>query len=142
MLLTTENGTYFTFRFSHNQIPTDDIFQGWPDIDNPDQRISLEIGSFAQTNVNFGLTVFNQIIDLIAFSGILWSISKTLVGVLILYAVMGNLITAFFSQRLIQLNGNQFRYEANFRYGLVHVRNNAESIAFYGGEEQESSRVR
>ncbi|AFZ25429.1 ABC-type uncharacterized transport system, permease and ATPase component [Cylindrospermum stagnale PCC 7417] len=113
-----------------------------PDIDNPDQRISLEIGSFTQNCINLFLTVLNQIIDLIAFCGILWSISKLLVGILIVYSIVGNVVTAIFSQKLIILNYDQLKCEANFRYGLVHVRNNAESIAFYSGEQQEASQVK
>lgn len=113
-----------------------------PDIDNPDQRISLEIGSFTQNTINLFLTALNQIIDLIAFCGILWSISKLLVGILIVYSIVGNLVTTIFSQKLIILNYDQLECEANFRYGLVHVRNNAESIAFYNGEAQEASQVK
>ncbi|AFZ23931.1 ABC-type uncharacterized transport system, permease and ATPase component [Cylindrospermum stagnale PCC 7417] len=112
------------------------------DIDNPDQRISLEIGSFTNISLNLFLTILNQIVDLIAFCGILWSISKMLVAILIIYALVGNIVTTFLSQRLILLNAQQLQYEANFRFGLVHIRNNAESIAFYGGEEQEFSQVK
>jgi putative ATP-binding cassette transporter len=38
----------------------------------------------------------------------------------------------------VALNYQQLRLEADFRYGLVHIRDNAESIAFYRGEQQES----
>ena len=111
-------------------------------IDNPDQRISEDIKSFTNTSLAFLLIVLSEMIDLIAFTGILWSISLTLVSVLLLYALVGTVVTVWFGKRLVGLNFNQLRKEADFRYGLVHIRDNAESIAFYRGEEQESDQVR
>jgi putative ATP-binding cassette transporter len=70
------------------------------------------------------------------------SISVPLALFLVGYAIFGNVVTLIFGKRLIGLNFNQLRREADFRYGLVHVRDNAESIAFYRGEEQESVQVR
>ena len=111
-------------------------------IDNPDQRISQDINSFTSTLLSFLLLLLSSIIDLIAFTGILWSISVPLTLVLIAYAIFGTIVTVLFGKRLVGLNFNQVRREANFRYGLVHVRNNAESIAFYRGKQQESFQVR
>lgn len=113
-----------------------------PDIDNPDQRISEDVRSFTRTSLSFLLMVLDSVISLIAFTGILWSISHLLVGVLLTYATLGTLGTVLLGRRLIRLNFNQLKQEANFRYGLVHVRDNAESIAFYQGEEEESVMVR
>lgn len=111
-------------------------------IDNPDQRISEDIRSFTSTILSFLLIILSSIINIISFTGILWSISKLLSGVLIVYAVLGTVVTIVIGKRLIGLNFNQLRKEADFRYGLVHVRDNAESIAFYRGEDQESNSVR
>ena len=111
-------------------------------IDNPDQRISQDINSFTSTSLAFLLLVLGSIVDLIAFTGILWSISIPLTIILVAYAIFGTVVTVWFGKRLIGLNYNQLRQEADFRYGLVHIRNNAESIAFYRGEEQESIQVR
>lgn len=110
-------------------------------IDNPDQRISEDIKSFTSTSLEFLLVILGAIIDVISFSGILWSISPILSMILVGYAFLGTLITVFFGRRLIPLNFNQLRLEADFRYGLVHVRDHAESIAFYRGEAQESVQV-
>ncbi|MEB3335963.1 MAG: ABC transporter ATP-binding protein/permease [Leptolyngbyaceae bacterium] len=110
-------------------------------VDNPDQRISEDVNSFTRTSLTFLLIILGSIIDLISFTGILWTISKLLTGVLIVYAFFGTIVTVVFGKRLIGLNFNQLRREADFRYGLVHVRDNAESIAFYRGEEQESNQV-
>ncbi|BCX12530.1 MAG: ABC transporter ATP-binding protein [Thermosynechococcus sp.] len=112
------------------------------EIDNPDQRITEDVRSFTQTSLQFLLIILGEIIDLIAFSGILWSISQTLTLTLIGYAIVGTIVTVLIGQRLIWLNFNQLRREADFRYGLVHVRDHAESIAFYRGEAQESVQVR
>lgn len=112
------------------------------DIDNPDQRISQEIQSFTLSSLQIMLGVFTQALNLIAFIGVLWSISKALVAVLFLYSMFGNLGTVFLGKRLIWLNSNQRRRDADFRYGLVHIRNNAESIAFFRGEDKESNLIR
>lgn len=111
-------------------------------IDNPDQRISEDIRNFTQTSLQFLLIFLNAFIDVIAFTGILLSKSIFLGVFLLGYAVLGTIIIAFLGRRLIALNFNQLRKEANFRYGLVHVRDNAESIAFYRGEIRETGQLR
>jgi putative ATP-binding cassette transporter len=111
-------------------------------IDNPDQRISEDVREFTRTSLTFLLLILTSIIQIISFTGVLWSISVPLALFLVGYAIFGNVVTLIFGKRLIGLNFNQLRREADFRYGLVHVRDNAESIAFYRGEEQESVQVR
>ena len=111
-------------------------------IDNPDQRISQDISSFTVTSLTFLSILFFSLVQLISFVGILWTISVILVLVLIAYAVIGTAVTIFFGTRLIHLNFQQLRREANLRYGLVHIRDNAESIAFYRGEAREENQVR
>jgi vitamin B12/bleomycin/antimicrobial peptide transport system ATP-binding/permease protein len=112
------------------------------EIDNPDQRISEDVRSFTRTSLAFMLIVLGAIVDIISFTGILWSISKELSIFLIVYAILGTTATLVFGQRLVPLNFEQIKKEANFRYGLVHIRDNAESIAFYRGEEQESFQIK
>jgi len=112
------------------------------EIDNPDQRISEDVKSFTQTSLAFLLIILGSIVDVISFTGILWSISKELSLFLIVYAILGTVATLIFGQRLVPLNFEQLKQEANFRYGLVHIRDNAESIAFYRGEEQESTQIK
>ncbi len=112
-------------------------------IDNPDQRISEDIRSFTQDSLRFLLILISSILQVIAFSGVLWGISKTLVIFLVIYALSGTLITTgFFGRKLVKLNFEQLKKEANFRFGLVRIRENAESIAFYRGETQESNQVK
>ena len=112
------------------------------EIDNPDQRIAEDIKSFTSTSLDFLLLMLGAVIDVISFTGILWSISKSLSIGLIIYAVFGTVVMVIFGKKLIVLNFNQLRKEADFRYGLVHIRDNAESIAFYRGEAQESVQVK
>ncbi|WP_407899919.1 ABC transporter ATP-binding protein/permease [Scytonema sp. NUACC26] len=113
-----------------------------PQVDNPDQRISEDINSFTKVSLDFLLIVLTSVTTLIGFIGVLGSISITLVIVLVVYALAGTVITVLIGKRLIGLNFNQLRKEADFRYGLVHVRDHAESIAFYRGEAQESEEVK
>lgn len=110
-------------------------------IDNPDQRIMEDIRSFTRTSLSFMLILLGSLMDLISFSGILWSKSALLVVVVLGYSVVGTGITALIGRRLVRLNFNQLRYEADFRYSLVHVRDNTESIAFYQGEKPEIDQI-
>jgi putative ATP-binding cassette transporter len=126
---------YFTNRAFYELTANDSI-------DNPDQRIADDIRAFTQKSLTFLLEIASAVLTLIAFSGVLWAISKTLVGILIVYAVLGSILTfAVFGKPLIGLNFLQLRREADFRFGLIRVRENAEAIAFYGGEARESSHV-
>ncbi|CAL5224458.1 g7149 [Coccomyxa viridis] len=84
-------------------------------IDNPDQRV-----------------------DLISFSGILYSIYPPLFLALLVYSIGGTGTSLFLGRKLVGLNFQQEAQEANFRFGLVRVRENAESIAFYNGEASEA----
>jgi len=111
-------------------------------IDNPDQRVAEDINTFTQRSLYFLLILLGAVLQLVAFSAVLWSISHALVYFLVVYAVSGTLVTlAVFGKPLIGLNFLQLKREADFRFGLVRVRENAESIAFYRGEAQESAQV-
>jgi len=110
-------------------------------IDNPDQRIMEDIRSFTRTSLMFLLILLSSVMDLLSFSGILWSKSALLVAVVLGYSVVGTGLTALIGRRLVRLNFNQLRYEADFRYSLIHVRDNTESIAFYQGEKPEIDQI-
>ncbi len=112
-------------------------------IDNPDQRIAEDVRSFTQESLTFLLVLVESILSVIAFSGVLWGISKPLVIFLVLYALVGTLVTTLvFGKPLVRLNFEQLKKEADFRFSLVRIRENAEAIAFYRGEEQESNQVK
>jgi len=107
------------------------------DIDNPDQRISDDTRDFTVQSLSFTLNIFDSILTFLLNILILWSISTQLTLALFIYAFICSTILIISGRKLVTLNFNQLRYEADFRYGLVHVRDNAESIAFYRGEKQE-----
>ncbi len=114
-----------------------------PDIDNPDQRIAEDVRSFTQESLALALVAVESVLSIIAFSGVLWGISRELVLFLVIYAVVGTVLTiGVFGQPLVKLNFEQLKKEANFRFSLVRVRENAEAIAFYQGEGQESSQIK
>ncbi|MEM6835355.1 MAG: ABC transporter ATP-binding protein/permease [Cyanobacteria bacterium P01_C01_bin.120] len=113
-----------------------------PDIDNPDQRIAEDVRSFTQESLTLVLVVASSLLEIAAFSGVLWGISRELVLFLIGYAIVGTILTVgVFGKPLVRLNFEQLKREANFRFGLVRIRENAEAIAFYQGESQESAQV-
>ncbi|KAI3943064.1 hypothetical protein MKW92_015978 [Papaver armeniacum] len=92
---------------------------------------------FTGTALSFSLTLFSTAVDLVSFSNILLGIYPPLFVILIVYSLGGTAISVFLGRGLVNLNFLQEKKEADFRYGLVRVRENAESIAFYGGEENE-----
>ena len=111
--------------------------RGSESVDNPDQRISEDVRNFTTSSLSFLLIMLNSLVTLVAFIGVLWMISGTLVSMLVAYAVVGTAISIAIGRRLVRLHYHQYEKEANFRYGLVRVRDNAESIAFYRGEKRE-----
>lgn len=99
------------------------------EIKNPDQRIAEDIRAFTATTISFVLMLLNGTLTVVAFSGVLWSISPLLFVVSILYAAAGTCLTYFIGRRLVRLNFDQLDKEADFRASLIHLRSNAESVA-------------
>lgn len=112
------------------------------EIENPDQRISQEIEPIPNTTLDFFFIFLEKTIVIIAFIMILWSISKLIVFTLIIYAIVGNVVTIFLSREVAQINTDKLESEADYYYNLTHVRNNTESIAFFRGEEQELNLIK
>jgi putative ATP-binding cassette transporter len=121
--------------------------------DNPDQRISDDIDSFATMTIALSIGLLNAFVTLLSFLTILWVLSGALsvplgagktisipgymVFAALIYAVGGTLLTRWIGNPLIRLSFDQQRYEADFRFSLVRLRENAENVAFYGGEARE-----
>lgn len=106
-------------------------------MDNPDQRIQEDVSSFTQFSLTFFLSIVNSTIDVVSFSIVLFSIVPELVIAIVLYASLGTLATILIGKVLIKLNYESLQREADFRFSLVRIRENCESIAFYRGEEVE-----
>jgi putative ATP-binding cassette transporter len=109
---------------------------------NPDERIAEDVRSFTVTTLSFMLMGLNSSFTVLAFSGVLWSISPPLFMVAVLYAAGGSLLTILLGRPLVGLNYDQLDREANFRAGLIHVRENAEEILLSGSEPRISERLR
>ncbi len=114
-----------------------------PAIDNPDQRIADDISNFTFKSLSFFLIAVNGLMALVGHGMVLWDLSKVTVFALAIYAVVGTLVTTFvFGKPLTGLNFTQLKREADFRFSLIRVRENAESIAFYQGELREAGLVK
>lgn len=120
--------------------------------DNPDQRISEDLNSFTSSTLSLGLGLLRNVVSLVSFSIILWGVSGSIevFGVTIpgymfwcalLYAAVGSWLTHLIGRRLIGLSNQQQRFEADLRFSMVRVRENAESIALYNGEPNENQRL-
>ncbi len=110
-------------------------------IANPDQRISEDVRAFTVTTLSFALMALNSAFTIVAFSGVLWTISPLLFGVAVLYAAGGSLLTLVLGRPLIRLNYDQLDREASFRSGLIDVRNNAEAIMTAREEDSQMARL-
>ena len=122
------------------------------DTDNPDQRISEDINQFVSLTLTLLVGVLKQLTTLGAFAVVLWNLSGlitipigdaefTVYGYMfwlsLLYSVLGTYFVHLVGKKLIRLNFDQQRYEADFRFSMMRVRENSESIAFYRGEMAE-----
>lgn len=111
-------------------------------VDNPDQRISDDISAFVASTQTFTVTLVFALAGVATYFAILWSISAPLASILIGYALIGTYCSVAIGRRLVGLNYYKEKYQADFRFGLVHVRDNIEPILVYGGERQEADQLR
>jgi putative ATP-binding cassette transporter len=122
-------------------------------VDNADQRIAEDLRQLGELTMVLLLGFLKAVATLISFMIILWGLSGplslafiglnvTIPGYMaiaaLLYAIVGSFLANYVGRRLIPLNFMKQRYEANFRFALVRVRENAEGIALYNGEEREA----
>ena len=120
--------------------------------DNPDQRISEDIGQFVDLTLSLFVGFLKQLTTLAAFAVVLWNLSGVLTvpvgswefqiyGYMLwfslIYSILGTVGAHRVGKKLIGLNFEKQRFEADFRFNMMRVRENSESIAFYGGEAQE-----
>jgi putative ATP-binding cassette transporter len=124
--------------------------------DNPEQRIEADCANFAERTLSISLGLLLQVMTLVTFSIVLWELSGSFVlpilgglaipgymmWAAVLYAVAGSIATYMIGRPLVRTNFNLERYNADFRYRMVRIRENSESIALYRGETDEERRLR
>jgi putative ATP-binding cassette transporter len=110
-------------------------------VSNPDQRIADDVRSLTNGTLSLCMIFLNGTFTIVAFSGVLWSISRLLFGVAVGYSVLGSLLAVRFGRPLVRLNYDQSDREASFRADLVHVRENAESVVFLRREPHFARRL-
>jgi putative ATP-binding cassette transporter len=98
------------------------------ELDNPDQRIAEDVRAFTVTTLSFVVVILNSSLTILAFSGVVWSISPLLFGVAVVYAACGSFMIFKLGRPLIGLNYRQLDMDANFRSTLIHVGENAEPL--------------
>ncbi len=123
-------------------------------VDNADQRISEDLRLLGFYTMTLLLGLISAVATLVSFLFILWQLSGPMslsfigldvvipgymVWAALIYAFLGTWLANLVGRRLIPLNFLQQRYEANFRFGLMRVRENAEGIALYRGEPRENA---
>ncbi len=147
---------WLTERFLHRWLDDEAYYRmqlSQATTDNPDQRISEDLDSFATMSLGLSLGLLNAVVTLLSFLSILWmlsgalriplggSASVTIPGYMVfaalVYAVGGTILTRWIGNPLVRLSFDQQRYEADFRFSMARLRENAESVAFYGGEGRE-----
>jgi putative ATP-binding cassette transporter len=124
--------------------------------DNPDQRIAEDIRMFIESGLPLGIRLLRSLVTIGSFVAILWALSNEmpltvfgvtwpipgyLVWAAVIYATVGTAITHYIGRPLVNLNFNRQRFEADFRFNLVRVRENSEQIALLRGEEAERGRL-
>ena len=124
------------------------------DTDNPDQRISEDVRLFVEMTLTFSIGVLKAVCTFVSFVFVLYNISGPLdftlwghsfhiegymVWVALIYSALGTWVTHVAGKKLVGLNFVQQRYEADFRFSMMRMRENAESIAFYSGEGRETN---
>ena len=120
--------------------------------ENPEQRIESDVEAFTRTSLTLSIDLITTIVNLISFSVILWGISGvitfslgafpiTISGymfwVALAYALVGSGLTYWIARQLVPVNFDRERLNADFRFRMMRVRENAESVALYGGESSE-----
>ncbi len=121
--------------------------------DNPDQRIAEDLRNFTASTLSLSLGLLSEVVTLASFVTILWGLSGAhtltvgghaltvpgyLVWAALAYASVGSVIAHYVGRALIGINNQKERVEADFRFGLVRLRENAEGVALYRGELPES----
>ena len=124
--------------------------------DNPDQRIQEDINKFTSYSISLSMGLLNAVVTLVSFIGVLWALSGPIsfrlagqdftiqgymVWVAVAYCLVGSVLSHYIGKKQVVLNFFQERYEADFRFRMVRVREFSESIALDKGEAVEKAQL-
>lgn len=124
--------------------------------DNPEQRIEQDINSFTSSTLSLSMDLLNSIVTLFSFIFVLWTVSGPIsfnianytivipgymLWIAIIYAAAGSYLAYRIGRPLVGINFMQERFNASFRFGMTRLRENAESVAFYNGQDEEKRRL-
>ncbi|MEJ2037580.1 MAG: ABC transporter ATP-binding protein/permease [Desulfosarcinaceae bacterium] len=127
------------------------------EVENPEQRIQDDIGIVTTMTLDLGIGLLNSVVTLASFLMMLWYLSGTLnihvagfklaipgymVWMAVVYSALGTVATHFVGRPLIRINYDLQRYDADFRFRMIRIGENAESVALYGGEGDEKERLK
>jgi putative ATP-binding cassette transporter len=113
-----------------------------PGLDNPDQRIHEDVKSYVASALGLSLSLLSAAATLVSFGTLLWRMDPIMLWVAIVYAIVATGLTHVIGRPLVPINYDRMRVEADFRYGLVHFRDNVEAVALARGEERERANAR
>lgn len=154
--------TWFTGKVMHDWLDNDIYYKmQFEDrkTENPDQRISEDLNNFVTYTITLLLGTATDLATICTFGVVLWDLSNSVTITLwndstltlpdgymlylaLAYAILGTLLTFILGKPLVRLNFRQQRYEADFRFSLIRVRENSESISLYQGQNQEEGILR
>lgn len=126
--------------------------QNFGELDNPDQRIQYDVQEYVKRSLSFATGVISAVTSIVSFTLLLWGLAgamnvmgvevpKMMVFLVFIYVLIATVIAVWLGKPLIRLNFDNEKFNANYRYSLIRVKEYAESIAFYAGEKVEKNRL-
>ncbi|MDO4896780.1 MAG: ABC transporter ATP-binding protein/permease [Moraxella sp.] len=126
--------------------------QVFGELDNPDQRIQQDVQTYVKQSLKFATGVISAVTSIVSFTILLWGLAgamnvmgvqipKMMVFLVFIYVLIATVIAMWLGRPLIRLNFDNEKFNANYRYSLIRVKEYAESIAFYAGEKVEKNRL-
>jgi vitamin B12/bleomycin/antimicrobial peptide transport system ATP-binding/permease protein len=150
------NQTFYKLELTRFSKPAKNAIDTAINTDNPDQRISEDVNQFTTQTISLCMGLLNSVVTLVSFVGILWGLSGAfsfalggssytipgyMLWAVVVYCLVGSVLTHYIGKSQISLNFFQQKYEADFRHHMVRVREYSESIALDKGENVEKTQL-